>query len=85
MSIELQIVALGCLSFLITVGADPIYWLKDNYNMLDWYIINCPKCFGYWLGFLVLVFQIGFVPAILGGAAVSIIGAIIESILLPRQ
>lgn len=85
MSIELQIIGLGCLSFLLTVGADPIYWLKDNYNLLEWPVINCPKCFGFWFGLIVLWPQIGFFPAIVGGACVSIVGAIVEQFLLPRQ
>jgi hypothetical protein len=85
MQIELQVLALSALSFLLTVGADPIYWVKYYYNLTDFPVINCPKCFGFWLGIAVFMFQCTLPVTLLLASLVSVTSAIIEKILLPKE
>lgn len=79
MELILTIIALGVLTNFITWAFGPLQWFKKKLK-LNYTLLNCSICLGFWIGFL---FALIFVPYTIGnlclyGFLTSLASSLIE-------
>jgi len=77
MELILEIIALACITNLITFMGYPIQVIKKYLILDEVKILNCSKCLGFWIGTIYYVIQFSSPYGILYGAIVSLLSEVI--------
>jgi hypothetical protein len=79
MQYTFEIIALACAAYLFAVGADPVQRLKERMYLEDVKVLNCPRCFGFWLGlYFMLYFTSNITDSILSAFIIAILADVID-------
>ena len=76
-----EVIALACFAWLFTVGADPIQWIKEDIGWDKYIVLNCPKCFAFWLSLGYTAFNYPIIQSLGIAVCASAMAALIDKIL----